>query len=83
MSYVFQVGDRVVKNPATWKPSAFDAWAGIGTGEVLCVEVAPGIVDVRWPGGRCYQYVDELTLHFKPETDGEFSHRLRDVAPHE
>lgn len=31
-----KIGDRVVKNPATWRPSQFDAWgAGDGVGVIV------------------------------------------------
>jgi hypothetical protein len=60
----FKVGDRVVKNPATWIANEFDAWGrGIGIGEV----VEPPhllddlrMVDVRWPAGRCGELWDGL-----------------------
>lgn len=55
----FQSGDRVVKNPDTWEPNAFDAW---GRGEGVGVVVDPPfqvddlkLVDVRWPAGRCFE----------------------------
>jgi hypothetical protein len=57
------VGDKVVKNPATWRPNAFDAWGrGEGIGEIVEPEVPldEGIVDVRWPAGRCFEHVDGL-----------------------
>lgn len=59
----FRIGDKVVKNPSTWKPNDFDAWGrGVGVGVV----VEPPFllddtdVDVRWPGGRCFESVEEL-----------------------
>lgn len=62
MDQTFQVGDRVVKNEATWVASDFDAWGrGIGVGVVVegPFEV-DGEVDVRWPGGRCFERIDGL-----------------------
>jgi hypothetical protein len=59
----FQVGDRVVRNPVTWTPTEFDGW---GAGECVGVVVEPpfalddGVVDIRWPGGRCFQREEEL-----------------------
>jgi hypothetical protein len=53
-------GDRVVKNPATWTPSEFDAWgAGEGVG-VVVDRLDDATLDVRWPAGRAYQRADEL-----------------------
>lgn len=63
MSTQFQIGDQVVKNPATWQPCEFDAW---GRGEGVGVVVESPIpldadqVDVRWPGGRCFESVHGL-----------------------
>lgn len=66
----FKVGDRVVKNPLTWKPSEFDGW-GAGEGVGVIVEaplygIDDGLVDVRWPAGRCSQHEDELILWEEP-----------------
>lgn len=59
----FQVGDRVVRNPATWQPNDFDSW-GRGAGVGVIVEppfpLDPGEVDVRWPGGRCFEWIAQL-----------------------
>lgn len=59
----FKVGDRVIKNPLTWKPSEFDGWgAGLGIGVVVepPFDLDDGQVDVRWPTGRCFQEETEL-----------------------
>lgn len=60
----FQVGDRVVKNPARWIPNPkFDSWgAGKGVGIVLAVidDARMPVIDVLWPGGRCFQDESEL-----------------------
>lgn len=59
----FKVGDHVIKNPATWRPSEFDSWgAGEGVGIIaeppFALDAAD--VDVRWPAGRCFQREEEL-----------------------
>lgn len=59
----FAIGDRVVRNPATWKPNEFDQW---GRGRGVGVVIAPpfhmddSVVDVRWPCGRCLEEVAGL-----------------------
>ena len=65
----FKIGDRVIKNPQTWKPNDFDSWGrGIGVGEVVEPPHEPGDseVDVRWPGGRCFEDVAGL-MHAPPD----------------
>ena len=67
----FRVGDRVIRNPATWQPNDFDAW---GRGQGVGVVVEPPFplgrseVDVRWPGGRCFESVAGL-LHAPPRAN--------------
>lgn len=60
----FQVGDRVVKNPALWRPSAHDAWGlGGGVGVVRADRLESsfrGGISVQWPSGRCYHHAREL-----------------------
>ncbi len=58
MPLPFHVGDRVIKNPATWQPNAFDSWGrGLGVGVVVepPFPLDPNEVDVRWPAGRCFE----------------------------
>lgn len=62
----FRPGDRVEKNPATWRPNTLDAW---GRGEGVGVVVEPPfeiddleLVDVRWPAGRCMEAIEGLQL---------------------
>jgi hypothetical protein len=73
MERKFRVGDRVVRNPATWQPNEFDSW-GRGRGVGVVVEppfaLGPDEVDVRWPGGRCFEGVEQL-LPAPTEADGE------------
>jgi hypothetical protein len=59
MGFRFQIGDLVIKNPATWQPNEFDAW---GRGEGIGVVVEPpftledlATVDVSWPSERCFE----------------------------
>ncbi len=65
MEKAFRVGDRVMKNPATWQANDFDAWGrGQGQGVGIVVEppfpLDPSEVDVRWSGGRCFEAVAGL-----------------------
>jgi hypothetical protein len=68
-----QVGDRVVRSPTTWQPNDFDSWGrGVGVGQVVepPFPLGPDEVDVRWPGGRCFEWVEQL-LPAPPEPDAE------------
>lgn len=59
----FAVGDRVVRNPATWQPNEFDSWGrGVGVGVVVQppFPLDPEEADVRWPGGRCFECTAQL-----------------------
>lgn len=69
MKMKFCVGDRVVKNPATWVINEFDGW---GRGEGIGVIVEPPfdvedleLVDVRWPAGRCFETIHGLIIQIK------------------
>jgi hypothetical protein len=69
----FGVGDRVIRNPATWVPTQFDSWGrGVGVGLVVEPPYPLGTdeVDVRWPGGRCFEWVEQL-LPAPPEVPAE------------
>ena len=57
----YKVGDLVTKNPATWVPNEFDTWSmprGEGVGIVKAISYED--VDVKWPGGRCYESPEQL-----------------------
>jgi hypothetical protein len=59
----FKVGDRVVRNPATWQSNEADSWGrGVGVGVVVepVSPLGPQEVDVRWPGRRGVEWVDQL-----------------------
>lgn len=56
-----RIGQRVIKNPDTWRPSEFDGWgAGEGVGIVLAYHPDTDSVDIQWPNGRCFQYASEV-----------------------
>lgn len=60
---MISVGDHVRKNPDTWIPNVFDVHGrGEGTGEVVepPFYLEPELVDVRWPGGRYFEFVAQL-----------------------
>jgi hypothetical protein len=61
----FHIGDQVIKNPSTWVVCEFDGW-GRGMGVGIVVEppfvLDADEVDVRWPGGRCFEYESQLQL---------------------
>ena len=60
LQHSFAVGDKVVKNPATYKQSGFDRWGcGEGVGEIIEL-IDSDSVDVRWPAGTSYHRACEL-----------------------
>ncbi len=66
----FKVGDYVKKNPDKWVPSDFDSWGrGEGIGQIVepPYELDDNEVDVRWSGGRCFEFTDQL-LHAEMKT---------------
>jgi hypothetical protein len=59
----FAVGTRVEQDPAGWVATEFDGWGrGVGVGVVVepPYPLPPGMVDVRWPGGRCFEPIAGL-----------------------
>jgi len=61
----FKIGDYVKKNPDNWVSNDFDSWGrGEGIGQVVEPphELDEDEVDVRWPGGRCFEFSDQLLL---------------------
>lgn len=57
------IGDKVIKNEATWIPCDFDGWGrGIGVGIVIepPFEMNDDEVDVRWPAGICFENTAQL-----------------------
>jgi hypothetical protein len=64
----FRIGDRVVKDPAGWRPAECDPpGAGDGVGTVAAVLTdsvsgSPAAIVVSWPrsAGRCCHWSDEL-----------------------
>jgi hypothetical protein len=69
MERAFRVGDRVIRDPATRRTNAFDAWGrrrGVGVVVEPPFNLDPGEVDVRWPAGRCF----ESTAGLLPAPEG-------------
>ena len=63
---MFNIGDKVIKNPKKWLPNDFDKW-GRGQGVGIVVEPPFTIdnidyVDVRWESGRCFEKISGLQL---------------------
>lgn len=64
----FQLGDKVIKNEATWIPNEFDSWGrGEGVGEVVKPPhtLDKDEVDVKWPTGRCFETVSQLKKYLE------------------
>ncbi len=59
-----KVGDQVKKSNQ-WVVNDFDSWGrGIGIGEVVDIDETDQdecIIDIRWPSGRCYEHVTQIT----------------------
>ena len=56
----FKEGDRVIKNEENWIWNEFDSWGrGEGIGQIVKI-TNDTLVDVRWPGGRCYEEIDQI-----------------------
>ena len=63
MNIELNPGDKVKKNDKTWKINDFDSWGrGIGIGIVAVPphKLDKNEVDVIWPAGRCFEYIDQL-----------------------
>jgi hypothetical protein len=61
----FNIGDKVVKNPTTWKTKNLQGESrGVGVGTIVEPPflLDPTMVDVRWPRGRCFEPVVGLSL---------------------
>ena len=59
----FKIGDEVIKNEETWVSNDFDGWGrGIGVGVIVepSFDMNDNEVDVRWKGGRCFEFTEEL-----------------------
>ncbi|MFT7150884.1 MAG: hypothetical protein ACI82Q_002759 [Nonlabens sp.] len=59
----YKAGDFVKKNPEHWVENDFDSW---GRGEGVGVVVGPPFpleddeLDIRWPGGRCFENTSQV-----------------------
>lgn len=66
---MFKVGDKVIPNHDKWIGSEFDQYIfsdekyPIGTIVEPPFEVDQEIVDVRWPNGRYFQNIKELSKY--------------------
>ena len=61
--YQFPIDAYVQKNPETWTANDFDSWGrGQGIGQIVQppFALADGEVDVRWPSGRCFEFISQL-----------------------
>ena len=70
----YKVGDYVKKNSETWIPNEFDSWGrGIGVGQIVepPFQTEENEVDVRWPGGRCFEFTDQLLPSGKPVSNND------------
>ena len=65
MTAVYSLGAKVIKNPETWIANDFDGWGrgeGVGTVVLSPFALEPGVLDVVWPAGRCFEFQDQLLL---------------------
>jgi hypothetical protein len=87
------VGKRVIKNPLKWQPNDFDGW-GRGQGIGKIVESPEGfedVIDVKWPGGRCFENDDQIIIenekgefwiHISHEEVQNLHHMKKEEADH-
>lgn len=57
-----KVGDKVVPNLENWQRTEVDQFIkpdDLPVGEIIDID-EDCFIDVRWPGGRYYQDIDEL-----------------------
>ena len=61
--HMFHVGDKVIRNPATWQRGESDFW-GRGNGVGIVIDppfgLREGSVYVAWPLGHSFEKVDQL-----------------------
>ena len=62
------IGKRCVRNARKWRHNDFDGWGrGVGVGTIVqSPEGFEDVIDVRWPGGRCFEEADQICI----EEDG-------------
>ena len=78
-SMKYKVGDFVKKNLKNWVKNDFDSWGrGVGIGVVVEPPFAMDHdeADVRWPGGRCFENIDQLLPATEEEYKIQKSHEL-------
>lgn len=58
------IGRRVIKKSKLWIPNDFDSWGrGVGIGKIVkSPDGFEDLIDVRWPGGRCFEDDDQIII---------------------
>ena len=72
----FKIGDYVKRNFETWVPNNFDVWGrwiGIGLVFEAPFSTTRNQVDVRCPGGRCFEHLVQLLPATKLEYEEQSS----------